>query len=76
MSKQVKHDQWHDKDYLKSLSKEWDKGESRHFTVRLPCGHCQVELTDPRDALIACPVCGKKALIAWSATKQEIQWER
>jgi len=37
-----------------------------YITLKLPCGHGQVEITEPRDQWVQCQNCFKAFFVAWS----------
>jgi hypothetical protein len=43
--------------------------------MKLPCGHCDIEITRTGDQIVVCPVCHKRGMLVWSQRdNKKIQW--
>jgi len=40
--------------------------KSNKLVAKLPCGHSSIEITEPRDQILICPVCFKKSYLVYS----------
>jgi len=54
-------------DYIKKIRNEFESGQTKqkNVVVKIPCHQVSVEITDPRDQILTCPVCYKRHLLAY-----------
>lgn len=57
----------YDSDYIRRIQKEFDSGrvKQKNIVVKIPCHNVSVEITDPRDQILVCPMCFKRHLLTY-----------
>lgn len=68
----------YDSDYIRKIRNEFESGQTKkkNVVVKIPCHGVSVEITEPRDQILVCPVCYGRSLFTYvPVTGKSRIWE-